>query len=178
MSRYRADEDLPCFCTITVLDWLPVLIEARYIEPILDSLRYCRANKGLKLLAFVIMPNHVHLIASAGQRLHEVMRDFKRFTSRQIHERLKADGRESLLHWLEYATPRARRGRGELGLWQDGFHPQAIWSAEVFRQKLDYLHTNPCRKGLVQQPQHWSFSSAAAYAGEGASCTEIDPPEF
>jgi len=178
MPRYRATEDLPYFCTITVLDWLPVLIEARYVEPVLDSLRFCREHKGLKLFAFVVMPNHAHLIVAAGERLQEVMRDFKRFTSRQIHDRLKEDCRETILHWLEYATQRARRARGELGLWQDGFHPAALWSAEVFRQKLEYLHANPCRKGLVERPEHWWFSSAGFYAGERASCLECDYLEF
>ncbi len=64
MPRYRANEDAPYFCTITVLDWLPVLIESRYIDPILDSLRFCQQHKNLRLFAFVIMPNHIHLIAS------------------------------------------------------------------------------------------------------------------
>jgi REP element-mobilizing transposase RayT len=178
MPRYRADEHLPYFCTITILDWLPVLIDARYIDPVVDSLRFCRRNKALKLFGFVVMPNHVHLIASCGEQLQELMRDFKRFTSRQIHERLKADGRTTLLHWLEHATQEARRAHGELGLWQDGFHPQAIWSRDVFQQKLDYLHANPCRKGLVQRPEQWWYSSAAFHAGEQAFCLEMDVAEF
>jgi putative transposase len=178
MSRYVGADDLPCFCTITVLDWLPVVVEARYSDPILDCLRYCRANRALKLFAFVVMPNHLHLIGSAGERMHEVMRDFKRFTSRQIHDRLKEDGCGTILHWLEYATRQARRGRGELGLWQDGFHPQAIWSRDVFQRKLDYLHANPCRKGLVERPEHWWFSSAGFYAGEKARCMDVDLPDF
>ena len=74
------------------------------------------------------MPNHMHLIASAGEDLHPVMRDFKRFTSRVIHDRLKEDGRATILEWLQRATERARRERGELGLWQAGFHPQQISS--------------------------------------------------
>jgi REP element-mobilizing transposase RayT len=196
MPRYVANENLPYFCTITVLDWLPVLIESRYIEPLLDSLRFCRQHKGLKLYAFVVMPNHVHVICSAdsaGARadsrtstsgecddppLHNVMRDFKRFTSRQIHDRLKEDGRTTVLEWLRHATQRARRERGELGLWQDGFHPLALWSAAVVQQKLDYLHANPCRKGLVERPEQWWFSSAAQYAGERACCLDVDPLEL
>lgn len=178
MPRYVANENLPYFCTITVLDWLPVLIESRYVDPILDSLRFCRRNKGLRIYAYVVMPHHVHLICSAGEQMHDVMRDFKRFTSRQIHDRMKEDGRATMLQWLEYATQRARRSRDELGLWQDGFHPQAIWSSEVFQQKLDYLHANPCRKGLVQRPEQWWFSSAACYAGEKAYCMEVDRLEL
>jgi putative transposase len=174
MGRYRADENLPYFCTISILDWLPVLIEARYIDPIVESLRFCRKDKGLQLFAFVVMPNHVHLIAAAGEQLHSMMRDFKRFTSRSIHDRLKADGRETILNWLERAVQRARRQRGEFGLWQDGFRPEALYSTAVFQQKLDYLHQNPVRKGLVQRPEDWWYSSAAFYEGRPEVCMEVD----
>lgn len=178
MPRYVANENLPYFCTITVLDWLPVLVEARCVDPILDNLRFCRASKGLSVYAFVVMPNHMHLICSAGEQRQAVMRDFKRFTSHQIHERLKSDGRATVLEWLRLATQRARRARDELGLWQDGFHPQAIWSREVFLQKLDYLHANPCRKGLVQRPEQWWYSSAAFLAGERAYPMDVDRLEI
>ena len=104
MLRYRAAEDAPYFCTITVLDWLPVLIEGRYIDPILDSFRFCRRHKDLRLFAFAIMPNHIHLIASAAKQLHTVMRDFKRFTSRTIHDRLEQDGRTTILECLQRST--------------------------------------------------------------------------
>ena len=206
MARYRADEHLPYFCTISVLDWLPVLIEARAIDPIVESLRFCRQHKGLELFAFVVMPNHVHLITAASGRrgarrdsrtsnkdsrtsnkdsrtselgaasdpLHTVMRDFKRFTSRAIHDRLKQDGRITSLGWLETATQRARRQHGELGLWQDGFHPQALFSRDVFEQKLNYLHENPVRKGLVRRPDDWWYSSAAFYSGRKDVCMEVD----
>jgi len=174
MARYRADENLPYFCTITVLDWLPVLIEARYIDPIIDCLTFCRTKKGLQLFAFVVMPNHLHMICGAGDKLHAVMRDFKRFTSRQIHDRLKEDGRSTFLHWLEFATQTARRSRDEFGLWQDGFHPQAIWSRDVFQQKLAYVHDNPVRKGLVSRPDDWWYSSASFYEGARPTCVDMD----
>lgn len=151
MARYEATENLPHFCTITVLDWIPVFIDARYIDPLIDSLRFCRAEKGLQLFAFVVMPNHLHLIA-AGNDLHAMMRDFKRFTSRTIHERLLADGRTTVLQWLERGAQSARRTRGEFSFWRDGFHPQEIAGQSVFEQKLRYLHENPVRKGLVTAP--------------------------
>ena len=178
MARYRADENLPYFCTITVLDWLPVLIEARYIDPIIESLRFCRQRKDLVLFAFVVMPNHIHLVAAAGEHLHPVMRDFKRFTSRTIHDRLKHDGRGTYLGWLEGATQHARRQRGELGLWQDGFHPQALYSRAVFEQKLNYLHENPVRKGLVRHSCDWWYSSASFYDGREDVCMEVDVIKF
>jgi REP element-mobilizing transposase RayT len=174
MARYRATEYLPYFCTITVLDWLPVLVEARYVDPIIESLRFSRERKGLELFGFVVMPNHVHLIAAMREDLHAVMRDFKRFTSRTIHERLKDDGRDTVLRWLATASQQARRERGELGLWQDGFHPQEISTRDVFEQKLSYLHANPVRKGLVRCAEDWWYSSAASYAGRKDVCMQVD----
>ncbi len=174
MPRYLADQYVPSFCTITVLDWLPVLIASRYIDPIIESLSFSRQNKGLHIFGFVIMPNHLHLICYAGECLHTIMRDFKRFTSRALHDRLKEDGRQSILHWLKSATQQARRSRGESGLWQDGFHPQAVSSREVFAQKLNYLHENPVRKGLVRRPEHWWYSSASCYCGREDVCLEVD----
>jgi REP element-mobilizing transposase RayT len=107
MRRYRAPENFCYFCTLTLLDWIPVFIEKRYIEPLLSSLIFCRENKGLILYGFVIMPNHIHLIAEAGEELESVMRDFKRFTSRSIQDILKAEKRtkkerllESLAEWI------------------------------------------------------------------------------
>jgi REP element-mobilizing transposase RayT len=174
MPRYRAEEHLPYFCTITILDWLPIFIDARYIDPLIDSLRFCREKKGLQLFAFVVMPNHLHLIAGADDDLHAIMRDFKRFTSRTIHERLAADGRKTLLTWLADAAESARGCRGEFSLWRPGFEPRAIYSRSVLKQKLDYLHGNPVRKGLVSKPEDWFYSSASFYAGDGEVCTPVD----
>src|SRR5262249_52661744 len=110
--------------------------------------------------------------------LHAMMRDFKRFTSRTIHDRLIADRRATALEWLERAAQRARRGRGEFSFWQDGFHPQEIRSRSVFEQKLRYLHENPIRKRLVAAPEDWWYSSAAWYAGREQVCMRMDSLEL
>jgi REP element-mobilizing transposase RayT len=178
MPRYQTDEFVPHFCTITVHEWLPVFIDRRYIDPLIESLTFCRKHKGLQLHAFVVMPNHIHLIVSTTGDLQHVMRDYKRFTSRSIHERLKEDGRATLLAWLEHAAEPARRRRGEFSFWQSSFHPQAIYTEAVFEQKLSYLHENPVRKALVSHPEDWWFSSASNYAECDQVCLEVDFPEF
>ena len=133
---------------------------------------------GVDIDAFVVMPNHIHLIASAGEGLQPVIRDFKRFTSRAIHDRLKEDGRRTPLDSLTRATEAGRRRRGELGMWEPGFHPQALPTRDRFDQKLAYLHDNPVRKGLVRRPEDWWYSSAALYAGTGPGCLDVAPIEF
>lgn len=173
MSRYQAGENLPYFCTITVRDWTPIFIDARYIDPLIESLEYSRNHKDLRLFGLVIMPNHLHLIAAGGD-LHALMRDFKRFTSRTIHDLISADGRTTILHWLEMAAQHARCARGEFSFWSDGFHPQAIANRPVFEQKLRYLHENPVRKGLVRRADDWWYSSAAWYAQREHCCLPMD----
>ena len=59
-----------------------------YAEFLLENLTYCRKNKGLRLYEFVVMPNHLHLIAAAADgSLGEIMRDFKTFTSKELVKR-------------------------------------------------------------------------------------------
>lgn len=177
MGRYRADENFPYFCTITVRDWTPIFIDRRYIDPLIDSLRFSREKKCLQLFAYVVMPNHLHLIAAAAD-LHAMMRDFKRFTSRMIHDRLTTDGRTTILDWLKTGAERARLARGEFSFWEEGFHPQAIYTQNVFEQKARYLHENPVRKGLVARPEDWWYSSAGFYAGHAEPCMKMDVLEL
>ena len=120
------------------------------------------------------MPNHLHLIAGSDDDLHAIMRDFKRFTSRTIHERLVEDGRKTILTWMADAVEWARGARGEFSLWRPGFEPRAIYADKVFKQKLDYLHNNPVRKGLVSKPQDWWYSSASFYEGREDVCMPVD----
>jgi hypothetical protein len=51
-------------------------------------------------------------------------------------------------------------------VWKEGNHPQLIESEEVMRQKLDYIHQNPVKRGYVDLPEHWRYSSARDYAGQ------------
>ena len=62
-------------------------------------------------------------------------------------------------------------------VWQEGFHPQQLYSEDVLRQKVDYLHHNPVRAGLVERPEDWFYSSARNYAGLNGAL-EIDELEM
>lgn len=70
------------FITITVVGWVDVFTRTQYKDIIIESLKYCVSSKGLKLYAYVIMTNHLHLIVSTseGNELSDILRDFKKFT--------------------------------------------------------------------------------------------------
>ncbi len=110
------------------------------------------------------MPNHVHYIVSneVAERLSGIMRDFNRYTSQRITALLEETKRLDVLAVFRAAA--AEEGRGnKYKVWQEGFHPIAIDSEEFFHQKLNYLHDNPVRKGFVERPEHWMYSSARNY---------------
>jgi REP-associated tyrosine transposase len=87
----------------------------------------------------------------------------KSFTARQIVKQLAGEGREWLLNQLRYY--RADYKPQEYQVWQEGSHPQAIVSDEMLEQKLEYLHNNPVKRGMVASPEHWRYSSAHEWLG-------------
>lgn len=98
------------------------------------------------------MENHIHLIASAANLSKEIG-NFKSFTARSIIELLKKNQSNYLLNQLKFYKLKHKLDQ-EYQVWQEGFHPQAILSEEIFRQKLDYIHYSPVRRGYIDDPIH------------------------
>jgi putative transposase len=158
------------FMTCTIVGWVDVFSRQRYRQIVVDSLKYCQAHKGLKIYGFVIMTNHIHLLALAEdeKRMGAIMRDFKRFTATNILKSIQEEpeSRQSwLLHMFKYHGHLAAN-REIYQVWQDGFHPTLIYSDKVFLQKLNYLHQNPVRAGFVDREQDWKYSSASNYLND------------
>ena len=76
------------FVTTTVVDWVDIFTRPKYKHIVIDSLAYCQQRKGLHIYAWVLMSNHLHMIISVDgqQTVGDVMRDFKKYTSRQVLE--------------------------------------------------------------------------------------------
>lgn len=172
-SRYRfTDGEAIHFITCTVVEWLPVFTRPVFCDVILDSLAFCRREKGLRLFAYVIMDNHVHLVADAPE-LSRVIQAFKGFTAREI-VRVAGETRRDwlLVQFAHFKKP--FRNRSTHQVWQEGSHPQLIASENVLRQKIEYVHNNPVRSGWVDVPEHWRYSSARNYLGWGDVALAID----
>lgn len=154
------------FITWTIVDWLNVFSEELYCQIALDSLAYIRLHKKTELNAFVIMPSHIHAIlwSHDGVNLFDVNRDFKRFTSRKISNEAEKQNR---FDWLNKFMRARQLNRAQdvskYQVWQEGSHPEAIYTEKFARQKIDYIHLNPVRAGLAKTADGWSYSSARAY---------------
>ena len=163
-SRYHVLGTEPHFLTCTVINWIPLFGKVEFTQIILDSLNFLQRQQRLTLYAYVIMENHLHIIASAASLSKEIG-NFKSFTARCIIDLLEKNNSNYILNQLEFYKLK-HKTRQEYQLWQEGFHPQAILDEEMLRQKLDYIHNNPVRRGYVDEPAHWRYSSYRNYIGQ------------
>lgn len=149
-NRYLITEpDKPHFFTCTVVEWLPVFTRPQAVAILFDSWAYLRANEEFRLYGYVVMENHIHFIDHLRQQRTELLLDQLRFTKR---------------------THKSDR---EYQFWQEGFHAELILSEKMMRQKLEYIHNNPVKRGYVERAEHWRYSSARNYCGQ-ESLIEID----
>jgi REP element-mobilizing transposase RayT len=161
------------FCTDTIISFAYVFVEVEFFEIIVNSLKYCQKEKGLKLIAYVIMPNHVHTIVTANNgNLSDILRDYKQYTSRKITETLHQSGKSQILSLFKSAAKYSQRGN-QYKVWQPGSHPQLMDYDEKLFQKIEYIHNNPVRKGYVEKPECWVYSSARNYIINDDSIIEI-----
>lgn len=176
MSRWKIIPGVDLyFITTTIISWQNVFVSIPLLNAIVESLKHCCTNKRLHLHAYVIMPNHAHYIVSTDspELLSDIMRDFNRFTSQKITTMLEEIYKIEMLEIFHKAALNEGRGN-RYKVWQEGFHPIAIDSEDFFRQKLDYLHENPVRKGFVEKPEHWRYSSARNYILDDDSIIAIE----
>lgn len=169
MSRsYKVftDNNYPYFITWTLAGWVHLFDKDPYRQIVLDSLNYLRTEKKTQLNAFVIMSSHVHAILwpNIGINLSDVTRDFKRFTSRKISNEAESQGAVDVLDVFKKSREENRaQDISTYQVWQEGSHFEAIFTEKFARQKIDYIHMNPVKAGLVKTADQWAYSSARAY---------------
>ncbi|WP_439852679.1 REP-associated tyrosine transposase [Pseudomonas syringae] len=164
-SRYTITEpEKPHFLTCTVVEWLPLFTRPALVDILLNAWRYQQAHQGLQLFGYVVMENHLHFVAQAPA-LDKCVSSFKSFTARQIVETLEKLKAESTLQRLRFVK-RIHKTDRVYQVWQEGTHAELIWNESVMRQKLDYIHHNPVKRGYVDVGEHWRYSSARDYEGQ------------
>ncbi|MFQ5706708.1 MAG: transposase [bacterium] len=172
-SRYKfIEKEAIYFVTCTIVEWLPVFTHGKYFEILIDSLKFCQHHKDLEIYAFVLLDNHLHLVVF-GPELSLIVGSFKKFTARQVINSLKKDHKDWLLTELAFYKKRYKT-KSDYQVWQEGSHPQLIISDEMLIQKIEYIHYNPVKRGLVDKPEHWRYSSARNYFLGDHSIIEIN----
>ena len=141
-----------------------------------EALERARSRHGFHVWAYVIMPEHVHLLlwsAKESYSISGILKSIKQSVARRA------------VRWLRMNNPPGLRclATGCAGkpyqFWQDGGgFDRNVFHAEALRKMLTYIHDNPVRRGLVERPEDWTWSSAVDWAGEGTGPVRIDKKSF
>jgi REP element-mobilizing transposase RayT len=156
-------ENAQYFIMTTLRKFIPLFTDDKVVSFIYDSLNYLRRNKGLKVYAYVIMPEHLHLVAGCGSdNINSLLGDFKSYTSRRIAEYIGVKDK-ALFDELQKAAYAGQKHAA----WQETFRSEVIFETYFLKQKVDYIHNNPVRRGLVELPGDWKHSSYKCIEDDG-----------
>ncbi len=169
------------FVSFATINWIDIFTRQIYFNVLVDSVNYCRAEKDMELYAYCFMPSHIHFVfRSSSEKPSELLRDFKRYTSRMILETIENNSQESRKEWLLWMFERAGKKNAtttKYQFWQHHNKPIELWSDKVIKQKIDYIHNNPVETGFVTNPIDWKYSSARNYQDDH-TVLEIDTTGF
>ena len=101
-SRYKIYEPTyPYFVTCTVLHWLPIFTRKESVQIIIDSLKFLQQRDNLKLYAYVILENHLHMIIQSDD-IQKSMKSFKQYTAKALLDLLKKENAKTILEQLQF----------------------------------------------------------------------------
>lgn len=157
------DQHATHFLTFTIVDWVDVFTRKTYKDIITDNLGFYKQQHGLEIYGFVVMTNHIHLIARSSMgKLSASIRDFKKYTANKILETIEKEPesrREWMLHRFEWNASQHKRN-SNYQVWTHENHAEEIQTKPFFIQKLNYIHQNPVRAGWVEREEDYIYSSA------------------
>ena len=161
-TRYKIYEPKhPHFVTCTILHWLPIFTRKESVDIILNSLKFLQKQDNLKLHAYIILENHLHMVLRSDD-LQKSMESFKKFTAREILKLLKRENAKTILDQLAFYK-KAHRKEKSFQVWEEGYQPKLIQTKAMMKVKIDYIHYNPVKRGYVDKAIHWRYSSARNY---------------
>ena len=169
LKRFYGLGDLH-FVTFSCYRRRPLLGTARSRDCFLKILDRVRSKRNFLLLGFVVMPEHVHLLVSEppGSDPSIALQVLKQEVSRRLRKehRLSSESRAGL---------NSAEGQVvEEHFWQRRFYDFNVWSEKKFGEKLDYMHANPVKRGLVVHPKDWPWSSWGHYAPGEKGLIRVD----
>ena len=164
------DQEAAHYVTFTVHQWVDVFTRPFYKDILLSSIKHCQDKKGLEVFAWVLMTNHMHMIVrSSTGKLSDTVRDFKKFTSTKLVEAIEGNTKESRRSWLLWLFKK----NGAITFWEEGFHPEEVYTKEFFDVKANYIHLNPVRAGIVEKEEEYLYSSCGDIYGVRKGLLEL-----
>ena len=161
--RFLISQDSPSlYITIVTKDRLPVFRSERLKELLCAAMNEARQSAGFLLFAYVIMIDHLHLLTNRPSTTSDLLRVLKSLTARRVIDYLKENNFASSLAKLQHQE---LRGKHKYSLWQVEKNVLPVFSEGMFMQKVNYIHQNPVRGGLVVNASDYWWSSYRMWHG-------------
>jgi REP element-mobilizing transposase RayT len=176
--RYKSSNYATHYTTGYVRHRIPIFrLRPEFARLFLETLCFYRNKSGLRIFGYVVMPDHYHLLLGfqPNMRVSDFLRDFKSYVGKQIVEQLKTQAATNLLERFRLQQPRTRRRDPSYAVFQPDNDDRVLYSERFFRQKLNYIHNNPVRKGLVVSAVDYPWSSCRSHVNGGEEPIPIDP---
>ena len=170
MKRGRTkydDSEYPIFITTTVTQHIFLFHIPKLAKTCLEIIESVREKYKMSLYCHCLMPNHIHMVVQSQNRgdLSQFMKTWKALTARVIIEYAKANDNKLLSKFSGSAERynSSLGGRQEYQVWTPRFDDVQLRSSDVLRTKINYIHDNPVRNGIVESPEEFEYSSAGWY---------------
>jgi REP element-mobilizing transposase RayT len=163
------------FITTTIVKFLPIFKYSEYCDILIANVNHYKEKYRFSILGYVIMPTHFHWIVEVNSKLgsiSEIMRDIKKFTAWQIFDKMELTNDRELISSFEQAAIGIKDQNRKL--WMKRFDDEVIRDQEMFWTKLNYIHKNPVKSGLVLKAEDYKYSSARNYAFNDHSVLEVN----
>jgi len=165
-TKFRISRDNPAFyLTAVTKDRLPVFRKPEIADLVCKAIAEARMSGKFLLFAFVLMPDHAHIVTDSSRESTEIHRFVNGIVSRRVIDHLKSNGHESSLAKLRIKD---RDNGWKYSLWEHKPNTRLLWNEQMLWQRIQYTHLNPVRAGLVDHPNDWRWSSARIFHGRPA----------
>jgi len=161
--RFLISQDSPSlYITVVTKDRLPVFKSERMKQLVCSAIDEARRSAAFLLFAYVIMIDHLHLLTNRPSTTSNLLRVLKSLTARRVIDYLKENNFASSLAKLQHQE---RDRKHKYSLWQIEKSVLPVFSEGMFMQKVNYIHQNPVRAGLVENASDYRWSSYRLWRG-------------
>ena len=150
------------FITATIRDWRPLFNYEPARQTMLADFNFYRSKYSCRIIAYVLMPEHYHMVVdfNSPEDLHGWMREVQGHSSTMLSR------------WLMDSQIQPKESKGEI--WKEQARGLGILTEHTLRIKIDYIHSNPVKRGLCATPAEWPYSSWRNYYRNDESIFRID----
>lgn len=174
------EEHIPAIYLITkvIHHRVPIFaLDERYPMIVIENLNFYRNKFGFALYGFIIMPDHYHLVINTWGKysIEKIKEDMNKYIARQIILAMEKHHKRELLKFKIESAPRKGHRAHQYRIFQQGGVDVELLSLKKTMEKIEYMHKNPWRAGLVESIEEYKFSSARNYYLDDHSLILLDP---